>query len=103
LSHRADFARACLDLWERRAPFGIYNITNPGWVTTRQVVARIEAVLKPAHTFEFWASDSEFYGQAANTPRSNCILDVSKLLATGVRMRPVEEALDDALRNWRKE
>jgi dTDP-4-dehydrorhamnose reductase len=103
VSHRADFARACLDLWERRAPFGIYNITNPGWVTTRQVVARIEAVLKPAHTFEFWASDSEFYGQAANTPRSNCILDVSKLLATGVRMRPVEEALDDALRNWRKE
>ena len=28
------------------------------------------------------------------SPRSNCVLDVSKLLATGVKIRPVEEALD---------
>jgi UDP-glucose 4,6-dehydratase len=38
---------------------------------------------------------------AAKTPRSNCILDVSKLLAAGVAMRPVEEALAEALRQWR--
>ncbi len=38
---------------------------------------------------------------AAKTPRSNCILDVSKLLATGVPMRPVEEALVEALQHWR--
>jgi len=31
ISHRADFVRACLDLWERRAPFGTYNVTNPGF------------------------------------------------------------------------
>src|SRR5665213_458263 len=30
ISHRADFVRACLDLWKLRAPFGTYNITNPG-------------------------------------------------------------------------
>ena len=35
---RADFVHACLDLWEIRAPFGIYNVTNPGFVTTRHVV-----------------------------------------------------------------
>src|SRR5437667_3960462 len=29
ISHRGEFARACLELWERRAPFGIYNMTNP--------------------------------------------------------------------------
>src|SRR5208282_2036906 len=29
ISHRADFVKVCLDLWERRAPFGIYNVTNP--------------------------------------------------------------------------
>ena len=38
ISHRADFVRACLDLWELRAPFGIYNVTNPGFVTTREVI-----------------------------------------------------------------
>ena len=102
LSHRADFVTACLDLWRRRAPFGIYNVTNPGFITSRQVVEMIQKILKPARTFAFWESDEEFYRVAAKTPRSNCIMDVSKLLGAGVTMRPVEEALEDALRQWRK-
>jgi len=100
LSHRGDFARACLDLWERRAPFGTYNLTNPGFVTTRRVVALIEKLLRPARTFEAFVNDQEFYQQAVKAPRSNCVLDVSKLLSTGVELRPVEDALIDALENW---
>jgi dTDP-4-dehydrorhamnose reductase len=100
LSHRRDFVRACLDLWERRAPFGIYNVTNPGFVTTHQVVDLLQARLKLGRAFEYWTSDEEFYRVAAKTPRSNCILDVSKLLATGVKIRPVTEALDEALDRW---
>ena len=60
----------------------------------------IQRILKPARPFEFWADDEEFYRLAAKTPRSNCVLDVSKLLAAGVKLRPVEEALADALKNW---
>ena len=100
LSHRGDFANACLDLWERRAPYGIYNVTNPGYVTTHQVIGWVENILKPNRKFEFWASDEEFYRVGAKTPRSNCVLDVSKLLATGVKLRPVEEAVTDALQKW---
>ena len=103
ISHRSDFATACLDLWAQRAPFGIYNVTNPGFVTTRQVVALVEKYLKPARRFEFWASDAEFYQVAAKTPRSNCVLDTTKLLAAGVKMRPVLEALEAALQNWQPE
>jgi len=103
ISHRADFVKACLDTWELRAPFGIYNVTNPGFVTTRHVVEEIEKHLKPARKFEFWASDEEFYKVAAKTPRSNCVMDVSKLLAAGVKVRPVEEALEDSLKNWQPE
>jgi dTDP-4-dehydrorhamnose reductase len=99
LSHRADFVAACLELWRRRAPFGVYNVTNPGFVTSRQVVEMIKKS-QAARSFEFWANDEEFYRVAAKTPRSNCILDVSKLLAAGVAMRPVEEALADALQQW---
>jgi len=101
ISHRYDFVRACLDLWERRAPFGIYNLTNPGLVTTRQVVHLIQKILKPNRGFEFWQNDEEFYRIAAKTPRSNCVLDVSKLLSTGVKIRPVTEALEHALNNWK--
>ncbi len=103
ISHRADFVRACLDLWERRAPFGIYNVTNPGFVTTRHVVELIEKFLKPPRKFEFWRNDEEFYQVAAKTPRSNCVMDVSKLLAAGVKIRGVEEALEDSLKNWKPE
>lgn len=103
ISHRGEFASICLDLWERRAPFGIYNLTNQGYVTTRQVVAMIEKFLKPARKFEFWANDDEFYKTAAKTPRSNCVMDISKLLATGIKVRAVEEALEDSLKNWKPE
>jgi dTDP-4-dehydrorhamnose reductase len=100
LSHRADFVAACLDLWQKRAPHGIYNVTNPGFVTSRQVVEMMQKILPPSRSFEFWSGDEEFYRVAAKTPRSNCILDVSKLLAAGVTLRPVEEALVDSLENW---
>ncbi len=103
ISHRADYVKACLDTWELRAPFGIYNVTNPGFVTTRHVVEMLEKILKPKQKFEYWASDEEFYKVAAKTPRSNCVMDVSKLLATGVKIRGVEEALENSLKNWQPE
>jgi dTDP-4-dehydrorhamnose reductase len=101
LSHRGDFVAACLDLWEKKAAFGIYNVTNPGFVTTRRVIDLIVEVLKPKRGFEFWSDDEEFYRVAAKTPRSNCVMDVSKLLAAGVAVRPVEEAVRDSLQKWR--
>lgn len=102
LSQRFDFANACLDLWKVRAPFGTYNVTNPGFISTRQVVGMIDRILKPGRKLEFWADDAEFYKLGAKTPRSNCVLDASKLLATGVKVRPVEEALEASLRAWKR-
>ncbi len=103
ISHRGDYAAACLDLWEKRAPFGIYNVTNPDFITAREVIELMQKILKLNRTFEFWANNEEFYNSAAKTPRSNCVLDVTKLLATGVKIRPVREALEHSLRNWKPE
>jgi UDP-glucose 4,6-dehydratase len=100
ISHLGDFVRACLDLRQSRAPFGVYNITNPGFVSTRQVVAMIQRILKPNRDFEYWANDDEFYREAASTPRSNCVLDGGKLAGAGVRIRGVTEALESCLREW---
>jgi dTDP-4-dehydrorhamnose reductase len=103
ISHRGDYAAACLDLWDKRSAFGIYNVTNPGFITTRQIISLIEKTLKSGKHFKFWASDEEFYRTAARAPRSNCVLDVSKLLSAGVKIRPVGEALEHSLRNWQPE
>lgn len=100
LSHRADFVGACLDLWKLRAPFGTYNVTNPGFVSTQQVAEKIRKILDPERVFEYWADDEEFYRKAVKTPRSNCVLNVDKIQAAGVSLRPVEEALQEALENW---
>jgi UDP-glucose 4,6-dehydratase len=100
ITHLDDFVRACLELWERQAPFGIYNVANPGAVTTRRIVEMIQQILNPARRFEFWENDGEFYRCQAKAPRSSCILDVSKLLSRGVRMRSVEEALESSLGRW---
>ncbi|HEV2318886.1 MAG TPA: sugar nucleotide-binding protein [Verrucomicrobiae bacterium] len=102
-SHTDDFARACLDLWERRAPFGIYNVANPGILTTRKIAEAMQKILKPLRYFDFWQDDAESYSHGNRVPRANCIVDVSKLLATGVSMRPFVEAIEDALKNWRGE
>lgn len=100
LSHRGDFVRACLNSYEQRIPFGTYNVTNPGFVTTRQVVAMIQRLIKPAREFEFWSDDAAFYREAARTPRSNCVLSSAKLESCGVPMRPVEDALVESLKTW---
>jgi len=38
ISQIDEFAAATFACWEKRIPFGIYNVTNPGEVTTREVV-----------------------------------------------------------------
>ncbi len=101
LSHRGDFAKACLDLWECRADFGIYNATNPGWVTTEQVAEMLKERLGLARQYEYFLDDEDFY-RFASAPRSSTVLDTRKILATGVKIRPVEDALDEAIRHWQE-
>lgn len=100
LSHRRDFVRACLDIWEKKAEFGTYNVTNPGYITTEEVIEMMTEILKPAKVFSFWKNDEEFYAKAAKALRSNCILDTSKLERCGVHMRPVRDALQESLMNY---
>lgn len=103
ISHLEEFVSACLDCHEKSVPFGTYNVTNTGYVTTSRVVELIQEHLKPNKTFSFFESEEEFMQVAAKTPRSNCIMDNSKILNAGIYLRPVEEAIVDALENWKIE
>lgn len=103
ITHLDDFAAATFACMERKVAPGVYNVTNPGSVTTRQVTERIRARGLADHDFSFFESEAEFMREAAITPRSNCVLDSGKLLAAGIALRPVEEALEDALNRWQPE
>ena len=100
LSHLEDCVRAGLELWERRAPFGTYNLANPGAVAIRRVAELVRWRLKPHRKFRWWNPDAKVLGGGAGVLPSSCILDVSKLLKTGVEMRPVTQALEDSLSKW---
>ncbi len=91
-SHLEDCVKACLDLWEMRAPFGIYNVTNPGAMTTRPAAEEMQRVLKAGpHVLPGEAE------QTAKAPQSNCILDTAKVLKAGIKLRPLAEAFEDCL------
>ena len=100
ISHLDDFVSACIASWEKHIPFGIYNITNPGPVTTKQTVELLKKHLDPNHHFKFFKNEEEFMQKAARTPRSNCVLDSSKIIRAGIELRSAEEAVIHSLNNW---
>jgi dTDP-4-dehydrorhamnose reductase len=100
VSQLDEFVTACLATWEKRVPFGIYNVTNPGKITTREVVELIRKAGVSRKEFDFFTGEDEFMRAAAKTPRSNCVLDCSKLAATGIALTEVHEAMERDLRRW---
>ncbi len=102
ISQLEEFVAATLACWEQRVPFATYNVTNPGQITTHEVVALIErSGVHPKH-YEFFASEADFMKVAAKTPRSNCVMDSAKLAGVGIRLTEVHAAVEQALRQWRK-
>ena len=97
-----EFVHACLHCIDVRPTPGIYNVTNSGSVSTREVVDLIRASGMSDQTFQFFESESEFMEVAAKTPRSNCILDNRKAVAAGFPLSDVMEALNTSLRLWQR-
>jgi len=102
ISELDEFVEATFACWEKRVPFGTYNVTNPGKVTTREVVDLIRASGVCNKEYQYFKSEAEFMLLAAKTPRSNCVMDPSKLAGVGIRLTPVHEAIERDLRSWRK-
>ena len=95
-----EFVKASWETWETKIPYGIYNITNPGNISTRQVTAWINESGVCKKDFNYFKSEEQFLKDAAKTPRSNCVMDSSKLAAEGIQMKPVEQSIKEALANW---
>ena len=91
LTHRGDFVKAALDLWRLRAPFGTYHVACEGQVSARTVMMGMLSRALVKYCPEFVESET-----------AGCRLSVEKLKAAGVKVRHVDEALQEALDNWKK-
>jgi dTDP-4-dehydrorhamnose reductase len=113
LSHLGDVMASAWMTVERGLPPGIYNLTNPGSVTTAEVVELIfqerERRLAAGDDFSaqrmpkevsYFASEEEFMNLAAIARRSSCVLDTTNAEKMGLPLRPVREAIADSLRRW---
>ncbi|MEI6085192.1 MAG: sugar nucleotide-binding protein [Verrucomicrobiota bacterium] len=101
LSQLDEFVRAAFACWQQRVPFGLYNVTNPGEVTTHEVVDLIKRSGVSQKEFQFFTDETEFMRLAAKTPRSNCVLDTGKLQRAGIQLTEVHAAIEQALRKWK--
>lgn len=100
ISQLNEFVASTFACWEKQIPYGIYNVTNPGYVSTSEVVDLILESGICQKEYEFFCDESEFMFKAAIAPRSNCIMSSAKLTGTGIEMTPVKEAIRNALKNW---
>ena len=103
LSNLDDYVQACLQCITESIPAGVYNLTNPGSVTTQQVTTLLKEGGLTDKEFQFFDSEAEFMRVAAITPRSNCVLDTTKATDAGLKMPSVQDALNRCIANWRVE
>ncbi|EKJ99829.1 NAD-dependent epimerase/dehydratase [Rhodopirellula baltica SH28] len=100
VSELSEFADACVQCYLKNLPFGIYNITNPDEVSTHEVIDLITSVLPSSKQYQFFASEEDFMSKTAIAPRSNCVLDSSKILKAGIKLTPARDAIARALNSW---
>jgi dTDP-4-dehydrorhamnose reductase len=98
LTNIDDFTRASIETFTKGLPFGIYNITNPGSITTRQITEMmVKRGLKKE--FKFFEDEDEF-NKIVAAPRSNCVLDSSKILSYGIELLDVRKSIEKCLDRW---
>jgi len=99
LSHLDQFVECCYYCLEHDVPFGVYNMTNGGSVTTLDVANLLKERF-PHQQFQFFKDEDEFMRLAAKAPRSSCVLDNSKALSAGIPLDHVTDALAAAIRDY---
>jgi dTDP-4-dehydrorhamnose reductase len=94
ITYMPDFYATLKTLIEKRAT-GIFNIVNPGTTSPYRIMQRYTSIVDPSHTCERITAND--LSQIVKAGRSNCILSTKKLESVGIKLRPVDQVIDEAL------
>jgi dTDP-4-dehydrorhamnose reductase len=94
-----DLVHAVRELAKQRAT-GIFHLVNPGTMRHRDLLALYKELVDPAHSVELIGEAELVTRGLAAKARSNCILASPRLAEAGIRMRPIEVALRDAMTKY---
>lgn len=77
---------------------GIYNMTNPGTISAREVMEIYQEMIDPKHSFEYMSREelnAETLGK-----RSNCFLNTEKLDAEGLGLPEIHGAVRQCMAEY---
>lgn len=84
--------------------YGIFNLTQPGYITTRKIVELLQKYNLTGDK-EWFASIDDFNANV-KTKRSNCALNATKAIKNGIKLTPIfdsiEQAIDKYFHNTKK-
>lgn len=90
-----EFVAAVTSLYNRH---GIYNLTQPGSMTTRSIIN----ILQQNNLCKdklFFRTIEEFEATVA-TPRSNCVLNSTKAIRHGAVLTPIEDSMRESIEHY---
>jgi UDP-glucose 4,6-dehydratase len=99
MTNTQEFIEACCYLLLNEKETGIYNVTNTGSINTFDITKLLNKHIT-RKKFTFFENEEEFYKKAAKTPRSNCVLDNSKLLKNGFKIENIHDKIESCIKNY---
>ncbi|MBU0767304.1 sugar nucleotide-binding protein [Patescibacteria group bacterium] len=94
ITYIPDFLEATQKLIEKKAT-GLYNMVNPGTISPYEIMEMYKEIVDPSKEFE--RLTSEGLSGITKAGRSICTLNSDKLKGEGIVMKPVKEAVEEAL------
>lgn len=91
-----DLISAAVQLIEKKRT-GIYNVTNPGSITHKEVLDMYTELVDPK--FKYTIVDTKDLKTKAG--RSNCVLNTDKLAREGIVLPEIHEAVRKVLQNYK--
>lgn len=101
ISNKNEFVSACIKSFFNKVPYGIYNITNPGYIDMEWLVDCLAKTVAPDKKFELVNEDILYSEGLIKVPRPSCILDVSKLKSVGIELTPIKESILECLKKFK--
>ncbi len=89
-----DFLSAAHALIDKRVT-GTFNVVNPGAMSPYEIMQKYAEIVDPSHRFEKLSVES--LGDVVVADRSNCLLSTEKLREQGIALRPVSDAVEEAM------
>jgi dTDP-4-dehydrorhamnose reductase len=78
---------------------GPINLTQPGYMTTIEVVELLRKYNLLTSNKDWFESPEEFLSHVI-APRSNCVLDSSKAYREGIKLTPIQDAMEEAISKY---